>query len=89
MKIRLKGPFNQTWIDVETLSTTLGALLNELSADVKVTTIEFFDRRKSEVYPDCDIHLNGQPYSVLADGLDSKLNDGDKVEIIMIILSGG
>jgi len=89
MKIRLKGPFNQTWIDAETLSTTLGTLLNELSAKVKATNIEFFDRRNSNVYPDCDIYLNGQPYSVLADGLDTRLNDGDKVEILMIILTGG
>ena len=89
MKVRLKGPFNQTWVDVETLSTTLGTLLDELSAEVKATTLEFFDRRNNYVYPDCDIYLNGQPYSVLADGLDTRLNDKDKVEITMIILTGG
>ena len=89
MKIRLKAPFNPAWIDVETQSAMLDAVLNELSANVKLTTIEFFDRKSGEVYPDCDIYLNGQPYSALADGLDTRLEDGDEIEIIMIILSGG
>jgi molybdopterin converting factor small subunit len=88
MKIRLKGPFNQTWIDVETPSTTLGALLSELSEEEKAP-VEFFDRDNNKVYPDCDITVNGQPYSVFPDGLNTRLNNNDKVEINLIILTGG
>lgn len=89
MKISLKSSFNLNEIDLETESATLGALLDELSKNHKLTQIEFFDTEKWEVYPDCEVLVNGRPYQVLADGLDTKLKDGDKVEIILLTLAGG
>jgi hypothetical protein len=89
MKIKLKGPFNQSWIDVNTSSARLSDFLSEISADKKAFPMEFFNRHKNQVTADCEIYLNGKSYSALADGLDSKLNEGDEIEIIIIIMTGG
>ncbi len=89
MKITLKSPFNLNEVDIGTQSATLGGLLDELSTNSVLTNVDFFDRVNSEVYPDYDVHVNGQPYTTLADGLGARLKDGDKVEIILIMLAGG
>ncbi len=89
MKITLKSNFNLNEMEIETQSATLGALLDELAKGNVLTNVEFFDDGSGEVYPDCDVHLNGQSYGALADGLNTKLKDGDTVEIIMFILAGG
>ena len=88
MKITIKSNFNQNETHLETQSTTLGALLDELRNNIKFNV---FDSEHREVYPDCDVFLNGQPYQALADGLDTKLKDGDKIEIsmLMFMLGGG
>jgi len=89
VKISLKSSFNLNETDLETKSATLGGLLDELSKNHKLTPIEFFNTEKWEVYPDCEVLVNGRSYQVLADGLDTKLKDGDKVEIILFTLAGG
>ncbi len=89
MKITVKSTINQNKTEIETQSTTLGALLAERSTNDTLTDVQFFDPTSGEVYPDCDVHLNGQPFRALADGLDTKLKTGDSVEIIQVILSGG
>ena len=89
MKITLKSTFNLNETDFETQSVTLSALLDELSNNQKLTKIEFFDSESGEAYPDCEVLVNGQSYRLLADGLDAKLKDGDKIEIIMFTLAGG
>ena len=89
MKITLKYPLNWNGVDIETQNATLGALLRELSTNNTLKTSEFFDRESGEIYPDCDVCINGQPYRALADGLDTRLKDNDTVEIIMIVLPGG
>ena len=89
MKITFKSTFNQEETELETESTTLGALLDELSNNRELTKMEFFDSESREVYPDCYVLVNGQDYQVLADGLDTKLKNGDKVEIILLTMAGG
>ncbi len=89
MRIILKSTFNLNEIEVETQSATLSAFLAELSTDSMLTNVQFFDLGTGELYPDCDILVNGQPYAALADGLDTELKDGDKVEIILFTLAGG
>ncbi len=89
MKITVKSSFNLSETDLETQSTTLGALLDELSNNYKLMKVEFFDSERREVYPDYEVLVNERLYQVLPDGLDTKLRDGDKVEIIMFILAGG
>ncbi len=89
MKIILKSPFNVNGIEVETQRATLGGLLAELSHHDTLTNIRFFDLVAGEVYPDCDVQLNGQSYEALGGGMDTGLKDGDQVEIIMFTLAGG
>ena len=89
MKVTVKSSFNQNETEIETQSTTLGALLAELSGNGTLTNIQFFDRGGDEVYPDCDVEINGQSYMLLADGLDTRLKNDDKVEIILFTLAGG
>ena len=89
MRIILKSTFNLSEVEVETQSATLGAFLAEVSGNSSLTNVQFFDLGTSELYPDCDIQVNGQPYTTLADGLDTRLKDGDKVEIILFMLAGG
>ena len=90
MKVTVKFYPNKT--DLETQSTTLGALLAELQNTNKLLMkVDFYDSEHREVYPDCNVLVNGQPYQNLPDGLDTKLTDGDEVEIItyMFMLAGG
>ena len=89
MRIILKSTFNLNEIQVETQSATLGAFLAELARNSTLTNVQFFDAGTGELYPDCDVLYNGQPYAALADGLDAKLKDGDRVEIILLTLAGG
>ena len=89
VKISLRSPFNLNGVDIETQSAMLNGLLAELSLNTVLTNVPFFDSKSGEVYPDYDVCVNGQPYGALADGLNTKLKDGDKVEVVMIMLAGG
>ena len=90
MKITVKSSFNLNETDLETQSTTLGALLDEVQNKNKLLMkVEFFDSESEELYPDCEVLVNGQSYQALTDGLDTRLKDGDKVEIYLIMLPGG
>ena len=89
MKITVKSSFNQNETEIEIQCTTLGALLAELSTNDNPIDVMFFDHTIGEVYPDCDVHLNRQPFRSLADGLDTKLENGDSVEIIQVVFAGG
>ncbi len=89
MKIVLKSSFNLNETEFETQSTTLGALLDELQSSNTLMNVEFFDSSLKELYPDCDVLVNGQSYQVLSDGLNTRLNDCDRVEIIMFMWVGG
>ncbi len=79
MKITLKSNLNLKVTDLDTQSTTLAELLDEISESHGLI----------QVYPDCEVLVNGQSYQVLANGLDTKLKDGDEVEIVMFMLGGG
>ena len=89
MKIILRSSFNLNEIEVDTKSDTLGVLLAELSRNNMLAGGAFFDPSRGEVFPDCDVHLNGQSYGALANGLDTGLKDGDKIEVFMFTLAGG
>jgi len=88
VKISLKSNLNLDEVDLETQSTTLGALLDELETSKKFAV---FDSQRKEISSDCDVLLNGKSFQVLPDGLDTELRDGDKVEItmFMFMLGGG
>ena len=89
MKLALKSSFNLSETDLETQCATLGDLLEDLSSNHRLTKIEFFDGESREIYPDCEAFVNGQSYQLLADGLDTELKDGDKIEIVIFTLAGG
>ena len=76
-------------IQTDTESTTLGDLLGELSKKYKMKDVyEFFDSEHGKIHPECEVLLNEQSYRVLTDGLATKLRDGDKVEIITMLVGG-
>ena len=86
MKITVKTVFDTDAAELDTQSTTLGALLDELDSNQRVKTAQFFNGELREIYSDCEVLVNGQ---ALTDGLNTKLNDGDRVEIYVIIAGGG
>lgn len=86
MKITVKSIFEPSEIELDTQSTTLGALLDELSDNKTVKTTQFFDSRLREIYSDCEVAINKH---AVTDGLDTKLKDGDKIEIYLVMLGGG
>ncbi len=91
MKITVRSSFNLNEADIEIQSTTLGALLDELQNYNQLEVPAVFNSRYGEVYPFGDVLINGQSFRVLADGLDTKLRDSDKVELRlnMFLLMGG
>jgi len=86
VKITVKSIFDPNETELDTQSTTLGALLDELSNNQKVATVQFFDRERREIYSHCEVVVNGR---ILTDGLDTKLKEGDRVEIYVIMPDGG
>jgi molybdopterin converting factor small subunit len=86
MKITIKSVFDPNETELDTQSATLGALLDELSNNQRVATAQFFDRQLKELYSDCEVLVNGQ---ALTHGLNTSLKDGDRVEIYIIMRSGG
>ena len=79
MKIQLISSFNSSESELETQSSTLGGLLLELSK--KYPGERFYNKEREEVNFEFFVELNGQLHDTLADELDTKLKDGDKVEI--------
>ena len=79
MKIHLKASFADGLNELETGSTTLGELLLELTK--KYPDARFYNKEREEVIFDHFVELNGEMHDSLPDELDTKLKDGDKVEI--------
>ncbi len=89
MKVTVKSNFELYKVAFETQSAILGDLLDELSRNDRPLKTEFFDRERREIYPDCEVVVNGQAFKDLGDGLNTELKDGDRVEIYLIMLAGG
>ena len=79
MKIHLTSSFDHNESEMETQSSTLGDLLLELSK--KYPNARFYNKERAEVSFEFFVELNGQLHDTLSDELDTKLKDGDKVEI--------
>lgn len=90
MKIIVKSIFEPNERVLEMQSATLNTLLDELSNKYKAEGKLFFDIViRGKVAPLYAVFLNGQTFRALDEGLDTTLQDGDKVEINLIVLSGG
>jgi len=79
LKIQLKSSFDSNESELETQSSTLGDLLLELSK--KYPNARFYNKERDEVSFEFFVELNGQMHDILPDELDTRLKDGDKVEI--------
>ena len=79
MKIHLKVNFAPDVSEVDTESVTLGELLLELSR--KYPDSKFYNKERDEVIFDQFVELNGEMHENLPRELDTKLKDGDKLEI--------
>ncbi len=87
VRIQVKSGFDPNWVEMETQSTTLTDLLFELSN--KLPNVWYFDREQQEFYSNCAVFLNGQAYTDLVDGLNTRLKNNDKVEVCVIPIQGG
>jgi len=81
VKIHLKSSFDSNESELETQSSTLGDLLLELSK--KYPEEQFYNKERGEVSINYFVELNGQMHDTIPDELDTKLKDGDKVEIYL------
>ncbi len=79
MKIHLKSSFNSN--EIETESSTLGDLLLELAK--KYPEERFYVKDREEVNFEYFVELNGEIHDNLPKELDTKLKDGDKIEIYL------
>jgi molybdopterin converting factor small subunit len=79
VKVYYKYNLDGDETELETQSSTLGDLLAELSK--KYPNSRFFHRDRWEVGFEYFVELNGQMHDALPRELDTKLKDGDKVEI--------
>jgi molybdopterin converting factor small subunit len=73
-------------IEMEIDGDTLRALLAELSAQYKKANIDFqpINPTTNDLDFDYDVLVNGKNYVALAEGLDTKLKDGDTVKVKML-----
>ena len=79
MKIRLKTGFEKGEIEIETQSIMLKDLLLELSK--KYPAERFYNKDWEDVTINYHVELNGMMYDSLPAELNTKLKDGDIVEI--------
>lgn len=79
MKIQLKLGFDHNESELDTQSGTLRDLLLELIK--KYPNTRFYNKERDEVNFEFFVELNGQMHDTLPDELDTRLKDGDSVEI--------
>lgn len=90
MKVSAKYMFEPNERALESQAATLGALIEELSNKYKAEGLLYIDIIiGGKVAPCYAVSLNGQTHRALEEGLDTKLRDGDKVEIKLLLLGGG
>jgi molybdopterin converting factor small subunit len=90
VKISVKSIFEPNERVLEKQSATLGALLDDLTNKYRAEGTLFIDVIEvGKVAPCYAVFLNGKTHRGLDEGLDTKLQDGDKVEIKLLVLAGG
>ncbi|MBI2935010.1 MAG: MoaD/ThiS family protein [Chloroflexi bacterium] len=83
------GIFEAGYVDLPGNGFTLRQLLDELSRRSQ-GTMEIIRPRTREVNPeDFTVLVNGREYPFLPQRLDTALNDGDTVEVMITVLGGG
>jgi len=86
MKIKVKTNFcGEPEFDVEV--PTLRKVLVELSKMMKSPTLN--PSNWGQPLGDFKVYLNGVEYENLRHGIDTEMNDADKIEVNLVILAGG
>jgi len=76
--------FGQPVLDIE--NPTLRKILLELSNRTKFS---IFDHVNNQIHGEFKVYLNGVEYEDFSYGIDTELKEGDKVEVTLVVLSGG
>jgi hypothetical protein len=76
--------FGQPELDIE--NPTLRKILLELSNRTKFS---IFNPVSNQIHGEFKIYLNGVEYDDPSHGIDTELREGDKVEVTLVVLSGG
>ena len=85
MEVKLKTNFfGQPEFKIE--NPTLRKILLELSNRTKFS---IFNPISNEIHGEFKVYLNGVEYEDLSHGIDAELREGDKVEVTLVVLSGG
>lgn len=91
MKVRVKNNFDTTnslggeELELEE-NTTLRSFLNNISQKIHFSII---DPKSNDVDSFVDLKVNGQDYFLLPQQLDTRLSEGDELEIVMMMFGGG
>lgn len=89
MRITIKSNFGITGLDNDELELegypTLSDVLSELAESAEYP----FLCQDGQIDPDVEILLNGLEYAFLPQRLNTLLNEGDKIQILMLALGGG
>jgi hypothetical protein len=72
--------------ELEIGNPTLRKILLELS---KRTKFSIFNPVTNEILGEFKVYLNGVEYDDFSHGLDTELREEDKVEVTLVVLSGG
>jgi len=72
------------YVEIDIKGDTLRALLTEVGEIYKHANIDLqpICSITNDVKPDYDVFVNGKSFVLLADGLESKLRNGDEVKIL-------
>ena len=80
--------FSQNEVDLEAEPATLKALLQKLT-QISGGGIELIDPESAELDGDYALLVNVHELYTLPQGLETKLKNGDRVEIAFLMLAGG
>jgi hypothetical protein len=85
MAVKVKTNFlGPTELEIENL--TLRKILLELS---NRTNFSIFNPVSNEIHGEFKVYLNGVEYEGPSNGIDAELKEEDKVEVTLVVLSGG
>ena len=85
MMVKVKTNFlGQPELEVE--NPTLRKILLELSNRTKSS---IFNPVSNQIHGEFKVYLNGVEYEDPSHGFDTELKEGDKVEVTLVVLSGG
>lgn len=83
------GIFEKGYVELDGSDVTLRQLLDYLSRQTK-GTMELINSKTREVTPeDFSVSVNGMEYPFLPGRLETRLKEGDVVEVSITVLGGG